>query len=299
MIHATLIDPRTLRQYLHTPGWRIFDCRFDLGDPMKGEQAYCAGHLPGAEYAHLDRDLSGPITTRTGRHPLPSPDLLAHWLGTRGVDATTQVVVYDDAQGAMAVRLWWMLKWLGHAPVALLDGGWQAWLAADLPIDTRRPSPPSTTLNRTHDDACVIETSALENALARNAIRLIDVRTRPRFRGEHEPIDPVAGHIPGAVNLPYLDHLGPDGRFLDRDSLRRLYSPLLAGHATDTVTFMCGSGVTACHGVLALEHAGIGRARLYPGSWSEWICDPSRAIAIGAGSGAALTRAKIDARSDH
>ncbi|MGF1546642.1 MAG: sulfurtransferase [Thiotrichales bacterium] len=281
MSHTTLIASRPLRQHLDAPDWRVFDCRFDLFDPAKGRRSYQESHIPGSVYADLDHDLSGPIALDSGRHPLPAAAHFTRWLGAQGVGPNTQVVVYDDAQGAIAVRLWWMLKWLGHEAVALLDGGWQGWLGEGNPHDAQVPTPQPAEFRAHCDTSRVIDTPALERALACDQIRLIDVRTAMRFRGEQEPIDPIAGHIPGAVNLPYAEHLDHNGRFYSPAELRRRYRPILGDDSAANAVFMCGSGVTACHGLLALEHARLGRARLYPGSWSEWIRDPRRAVTSG------------------
>jgi thiosulfate/3-mercaptopyruvate sulfurtransferase len=280
----TLIQPGELAQRLDAPNWRLFDCRFDLADTARGEAAHAAGHLPGAFYAHLDRDLSSPITADSGRHPLPDPDRLIGWLGAHGVDHDTQVVVYDDSGGTMGVRLWWLLRWLGHARVALLDGGWQAWQAAGLPVETTAPAAVAARAFDGHADAAqVVDSAALaaQVSAGRDDLLVMDARTPERFRGEKEPIDPVAGRIPGAVNLPLGLNLAADGRFRPARELRELYVPLLGQRPPDTVVAMCGSGVTACHNLLAMKIAGLDGGRLYAGSWSEWIRDPARPVARG------------------
>lgn len=280
----TLIQAEQLAQHLGEPGWRVFDCRFDLADTGRGEAAHTAGHLPGAFYAHLDRDLSDPITPDSGRHPLPDPDRLCAWLGAHGVDRDTQVVAYDDSGGTMAVRLWWLLHWLGHRRVALLDGGWPAWLAAGLPVETTAPAPamPRTFHGRPDPDQVVDSaTLAAQVSAGGDALLVMDARAPERFRGEKEPIDPVAGRIPGAVNLPLGLNIGADGRFRPARELRALYEPLIGKHRPDQVVAMCGSGVTACHNLLAMTIAGLDGGRLYAGSWSEWIRDPARPVARG------------------
>lgn len=279
-VWATLIDAASLAVHLHNPDWRVFDCRFDLADPAKGELAYAVGHIPGSLYAHLDRDLSGKVTATSGRHPLPDVDKLQTWLGTCGVDSCRQVVAYDDTGGTMAVRLWWLLRWLGHRRVAVLDGGWQAWCAAGLPVTTEMSVPGPVSFEGEEDPSLVVTTGELMQPSSRRV--LVDVRTAERFRGECEPIDPVAGHIPGALNLPLQRNLGTEGRFLPAVQLRAMYQPLLAGGAPDCAVFMCGSGVTACHSILAMEVAGLCGARLYAGSWSEWIRDGRRPVATSA-----------------
>jgi thiosulfate/3-mercaptopyruvate sulfurtransferase len=281
---TTLIDQRALAAEIDHPDWRVIDCRFDLAAPAQGERAYREAHLPGAHYAHLDRELSSPITPSSGRHPLPDPARLCRWLGGLGITPQTQVIAYDDSGGSMAVRLWWLLRWLGHGPVALLDGGWQAWVQAGRPTTADDP-PARTAVERPcHPDPTqVVDSAEIERELAgdRRRLLLLDARTGERFRGEAEPIDPVAGHIPGAINLPLQQNLDKDGRFRPAAELHALYSAALRGHPAERIAVMCGSGVTACHNLLAMEIAGLGGGRLYAGSWSEWIRDPARAVATG------------------
>ena len=281
MPYTTLIDVAALGDHLADPHWVLFDCRFDLADTGHGRRDYEHAHLPGARYAHLDEDLSSPITPHTGRHPLPDPERLCAWLGEQGVDATKQVIVYDDSGGNMAVRLWWLLRWLGHPAVAVLDGGWQAWLAADLPVTADLPQPQPTRFDGTPDWDLVLTTDQVVGDLEHGEWRLIDARTPERFRGEAEPIDPVAGHIPGAVNLPLQRNLGPDGRFRPAAELRAMYLERLGPYAPQRSACLCGSGVTACHNLLAMEIAGLPGGRLYAGAWSEWIRDPARPVAVG------------------
>lgn len=284
MTFNTLVDCEQLVARLDRPDWRIFDCRFDLAATQRGEQAYAQAHLPGAFYAHLDRDLSSPITPGSGRHPLPAVDRLCTWLGNHGVNGETQVVAYDDSGGTMAVRLWWLLRWLGHDRVALLDGGWQAWTQAGLPLQGKAPpAAEAVRFEGTPDWRQVVSSETLEQQLREGGdkLQLMDARTRERFRGDAEPIDPVAGHIPGAFNLPLQDNLDPDGRFKPADTLRDLYMAAFDGRPAESIVAMCGSGVTACHNLLAMELAGLHGGRLYAGSWSEWIRDPDRAVATG------------------
>jgi thiosulfate/3-mercaptopyruvate sulfurtransferase len=289
MSYRTLIDCRQLAGRLGDPDWRIFDCRFDLADTARGERDYRVVHVPGAIYAHLDRDLSGPITPQSGRHPLPDPGALCRWLGSHGIRENTQIVAYDDSGGTMAVRLWWLLRWLGHVQVALLDGGWQAWHGAMMPMDQALPSQAVAADFHCLPDWRQVATS---DEIMRQAedggsgMLLIDARSTQRFRGEVEPIDPVAGHVPGATNLPLQRNLAADGRFLPARDLRALYQGALAGRPAHDVVVMCGSGVTACHNLLAMEIAGLPGGRLYAGSWSEWIRDPSRPVATGDARGA-------------
>ena len=258
--YTNLITSGQLSDHLDDKGWRVVDCRFDLGAPDRCERAFSGSHIPGAVYAHLDRDLSGPVTPRTGRHPLPDADRLREWLGSQGISRESQVVVYDDTGGSMAVRLWWLLRWLGHQDVAVLDGGWPTWVGAGLPVTGEVHRPRSARFTGDPDMSTVVSTRAL--LLPEQARQVVDVRTAERFRGEQEPIDPVAGHIPGAVNLPLQRNLGPDGCFLSPDGLRDLYAPLIQDRRPVDLVFMCGSGVTACHGILAMDVAGLGGARL-------------------------------------
>lgn len=284
MPFQTLVDTDTLAQRLTDPRWVIFDCRFDLADTAKGRGAFTISHIPGAHYAHLDDDLSGPITADSGRHPLPDVARLSAWLGARGVAPGRQVVAYDDSGGSMAVRLWWLLRWMGHQRVAVLDGGWKAWVDAGLPLQASPPAapPPASFVGAPNPDM-LVTTAAIEHQLKMHgdAYLVMDARTAERFRGEAEPIDPVAGHIPGAVNLPLQDNLAGDGRFRPAAELRAMYDTFLAGRPAEQVVAMCGSGVTACHNLLAMEVAGLHGGRLYAGSWSEWIRDPARPVASG------------------
>lgn len=274
-----LIPAEVLRQRLGDPRLVLFDCRFSLADPEAGARAYAAGHLPGALYAHLDAQLSGPITPTSGRHPLPDAAGLAHWLGRCGVGDESQVVVYDDLGGAFAVRLWWLLRWLGHRRVALLDGGLQAWQAAGGALTTEVPAPTPTAFTGQPDDNRWMTTDALAAALPNGRVQVIDARAPERFRGEQEPIDPVAGHIPGAINLPFTGNLDADGRFLPPEALRERFTAELGDTPPARVAHSCGSGVNACHNLFAMELAGLAGSRLYAGSWSEWIRDPARPVA--------------------
>ncbi len=281
-MYQDLISSDQLKAHLGEDKWLIFDCRFDLADTAKGQQLYLQSHLPGAFYAHLDRQLSSPITPESGRHPLPDPAALMAWLSSCGFDGSQQVIVYDDSFGAMATRLWWLLKCLGHDAVALLDGGWQAWTEQGLPLTDRLPEATPGHFIATLDPRCVVGSDEILQNLQHPEFQLIDVRTGERFRGEQEPIDPIAGHIPGAVNLPLMQNLDASGFYKSAEQLRVLYAPLLARFGAGQTVFMCGSGVTACHSVLALVLAGYPMPRVYAGSWSEWIRDPDRPVATSA-----------------
>jgi thiosulfate/3-mercaptopyruvate sulfurtransferase len=278
---TTLISTADLAARLGAPDLVVVDVRHDLGQPDTwGEAQYRAAHIAGAVFAHLDRDLSAPKTGRNGRHPLPSPDACAAVFGRLGIEAGKQVAVYDQGNGAYASRLWWMLRWLGHDAAAVLDGGYDRWLREGRPVGAEVPNPnPVTFVAR--PVATPVTAGEIEASLGRGSILLIDARAAERFRGEVEPLDPVAGHIPGAVNRPFLQNLGPDGTFKPAVALRADFDALLRGEPPAKVAHQCGSGVTACHNVLAMEIAGLGGTRLYPGSWSEWCADPARPVARG------------------
>ena len=278
----TLIDVATLAQGLPDPDCVLLDCRFDLARPGWGEQAFGAGHIPGAQYAHLDRDLSSPITPTSGRHPLPAPEDLARRAGAWGIDEGSDVVVYDQGNGMYAARAWWLLRWIGVQRVALLDGGLAAWIAAGHPLDTGTASAPPRSLQPRPDATRLVDATGLSQELAAGTVRLVDARGADRYAGQNETIDPVAGHVPGAVNHPFTRNLGPDGRLLPPDLLRAAWQATLGPRAPREMVAMCGSGVSACLNLLAMEQAGLGGARLYAGSWSEWIRDPSRPVTTGA-----------------
>lgn len=277
MSFSTLVDGATLAAHLDDAGWRVFDCRHQLADPGAGEAAYAAGHLPGASFLHLDRDLSGPTTGGNGRHPLPDPQRLAARLAAAGVSNATQVVAYDDAGGMIAGRLWWLLRWLGHERVALLDGGIQGWQAAGRPLSRTVPQPAPAVFAAAPRDWVVDAETVLAN-LDGGELCVVDARSPDRFRGENETLDRVGGHIPGARNRFFRDNLDADGCFRPAAELRREFSALLAGVAPAQVVMQCGSGVSACHNLLAMEIAGLPGARLYAGSWSEWCSDPARPV---------------------
>jgi thiosulfate/3-mercaptopyruvate sulfurtransferase len=278
MHHSTLITAPELLALMASTRPVLLDCGFDLSQPGAGAQAHTAGHLPGARYVHLDDDLSGAKTGRNGRHPLPARQTLADAAGRWGIGPGVQVVTYDNQGGPYAARAWWLLRWLGHKAVAVLDGGQAAWLAAGgaLTAATDGPAarPPYPALS------AAMPTVSADELLARlDAVCLLDARAGERFRGEVEPLDPVAGHIPGARLRFFKDNLQADGRFKPAAQLRTEFDAAIAG-ATQVV-HQCGSGVTACHNLLAMAHAGLGDAHLYPGSWSEWCADPARPVARG------------------
>ncbi len=271
MLYQTLVSSEVLVNQLTNPHWIVIDCRFSLNDTEAGGRAYQASHITGAHYAHLDEDLSGPIADKSGRHPLPDADDLCHRLGAWGITPKSQVVVYDDGGGAIAARLWWLLRWLGHQHVALLDGGWQRWQDLGFPQQQTIPISLPTAYAAKEDDQLWLTTERVQQALELEEIILIDARSEERFEGRVEPIDAVAGHIPGALNRPLQLNLDRKGCFKSPEKLRSEFEALINGRPTDQAVHMCGSGVTACHNLLAMEHAGLLGARLYAGSWSEWI----------------------------
>jgi thiosulfate/3-mercaptopyruvate sulfurtransferase len=276
MNYNTLISSETLNQHLNQSDWVIIDCRFSLANTKQGKNAYQHGHIPNARYAHLDHDLSSRITPFTGRHPLPDFRVLVEKLGHWGVSNHTQVIVYDDAGGAFAGRLWWMLRhWLGHEKVAVLDGGIQAW-QTHFSLVTTLPQIKPTTFRPYLNDTQWLTARQVQNALAQKKTCLIDARTPERYRGEVEPIDFVAGHIPYALNRPFQSNLDKSGLFLSVEKLRSQFQTLIGNTSPDNVVHYCGSGVTACHNLLAMEYAGLSGSKLYAGSWSEWIRNQNR-----------------------
>ncbi len=280
---TTLVDADALSAALDRPGLRLLDARFVLTDPAAGRAAYAQSHLPGALHADLDRDLADLSRTGEGRHPLPDAQAFAARVGAWGIGTQDQVVVYDAGDGSMAAaRLWWLLRLLGHARVAVLDGGLAAWRAAGL-AETSEAAQPSVQppYPGTFDRSAIVEAADVQRRLQEPRGWLFDARGGERFRGEVEPIDPVAGHVPGAINRPFAASLA-DGRFKPAATLADELRPLLRGRAASDVVLMCGSGVTACHLLLAFEHAGLHGARVYAGSWSGWITDPARPVATGA-----------------
>ena len=275
------IDVDTLAARTGDPRWVVFDCRHDLMAPAAGEALYRDGHIDGARFAHLDRDLSGAKDGRNGRHPLPTRDAMVAFLAAAGVDHDSVVVAYDASSGLYASRLWCMARWIGHADVAVLDGGLPAWSAAGRPLATAMPVPARGTIAIGPSLVSLVETADLEADLERHARLVVDARAPERYRGEVEPLDPVAGHIPHAVNHPMARNLQADGRFKDATALRAAFDETLAGRSAGTVVQSCGSGVTACHNLLAMEAAGLPGAALYAGSWSAWSSDPARPIERG------------------
>ncbi len=278
---AQLISPSELAGRPAGPERLLLDCRFALDDLAYGQRSYAEGHIPGAVFADLERDLSGAIVKGlTGRHPLPDPQQLIDRLRAWGLNNDSEVILYDDGPGAFAAHAWWLLVWLGKRDkVFLLDGGLKAWREAGLPLDKAVPEPNAGSFTGHADGKLVLNAEQVQQRLNDPQLTLLDARALPRFRGEVEPIDPVAGHIPGAQCAVFTDNLGSDGRFLPTEQLRARFAAQLGNRPADGVVAYCGSGVTACHNLFALSLAGYPLAPLYAGSWSEWITDPSRPVA--------------------
>ncbi|WP_339540274.1 sulfurtransferase [Pseudomonas sp. RA_5y_Pfl1_P24] len=280
---AQLISPQQLAERQKAGGLVILDCRFALEDPDYGRCSYAEGHIEGAQYADLERHMSGPVTQGvTGRHPLPAAQTFARQLRAWGISADTDVVLYDDGPGAYAARAWWLLVWLGKRDgVFILNGGLKAWHAAGFPLSLDTPVVEAGTFAGTPDNRLLLDAEHLQKRLGQPGLTLIDARAQPRFRGEVEPIDPIAGHIPGAQCAAFNENLGSDGRFLPADQLKQRFAAQLRGRSPDELVAYCGSGVTACHNLFALSLAGYPLGKLYAGSWSEWITDPQREVATG------------------
>jgi thiosulfate/3-mercaptopyruvate sulfurtransferase len=268
---STLVSTEELSRH---PEWRVFDCRHDLGKPELGEQQYREGHIAGALFAHLDRDLSAPKTGRNGRHPLPDPRKFVEWLGARGLRGTNQVACYDGGSGSMAARLWWMLRWVGHEAVAVLDGGFAKWTKEGRPVTAELPKFPATVYPARVRAEMAVDVSSLVRNLGQATV--LDARSPARWRGEAEPIDPEAGRIPGSLNRFNINNLTPEGVHKPAAQLRAEFEAVLAGRRASDVVHSCGSGVAAAHNLLAMEIAGLKGGKLYAGSWSEWIADPAR-----------------------
>lgn len=283
-----LISAEDLRNNLSLRGWLIFDVRHDLSDHSAGRRAYQQGHIPGALYLDHETELSAPKTGSNGRHPLPERRDFAALMRSQGLTRQSQVVVYDAGNGMFAAHLWWLLRWLGHEHVRVLDGGWNAWLKAGGEVETGERAPSVTeaqalqSLGLPPQPAMpTVDAQAVLANISQPSFTLLDARTAERYRGENEPIDPVAGHIPGALNRPSTENLQEDCRFKPAERLRQEYLALLGGRKPEQVVHQCGSGITACHNLFAMELAGLGGSALYHGSWSEWISDPSRPMARG------------------
>ena len=276
-----LVSTETLAAHLGDPDWIVFDTRHDLAWPDKGRQAWEAAHVPGAYFMHLDHDLSGTKTGKNGRHPLPPLADFAALMNRCGVAPGRQVVVYDDGGGSFAVRLWWMLWWLGHDKVALLDGGIAAWKRENRPMDALVPAAREGRFEPRPREGMTVDANTVAASLDKRDLVVVDARAATRYMGENETLDPVAGHIPGSFNRFWQHNLGYDGRFLSPEELRAEFLEEIGEVDPKRVVHSCGSGVTACHNLFAMELAGLKGSRLYPGSWSEWCADPSRPVATG------------------
>ncbi|MFQ5796779.1 MAG: sulfurtransferase [Candidatus Bipolaricaulia bacterium] len=281
MTYTTLISPRELLPHLDDPNWAIVDCRFDLLNPEAGETTYLESHIPGAVYVHLERDLSAEPTGKNGRHPLPSVEDLADVFSRLGIQDGVQVIGYDASGGGFAARLWWCLRYLGHDAVAVLDGGFPAWEQGGHPTRSGRETRLKAGFKANVRESMRLDMAEILAELGSEKMRLIDARAPERYRGETEPYDPVAGRIPGALNHPWKGNLDEESRFLPPEALRAQLETLLGETLPQQAVFYCGSGVTACHDLLAMEHAGLRGARLYPGSWSEWCADPACPVVTG------------------
>ena len=280
MSYATLITSAQLQPHLGDAAWALIDVRMSPPADSEGRDKYLAGHIPGAIHAHLEKDLSGPIIPGvTGRHPLPDPRVFAARLCEWGIDDSVQVVAYDDHAGQNAARLWWMLRWLGHTQVAVLEGGWKLWQQAGYPVAKGEEQREFRTFTARPRADLTVDVSMVNRIRDDKAWKLIDTRAADRFRGRNETVDPVAGHIPGAVSAPWADNLDESGRFRPVSELGARLRSIIGNAPMDRVVCYCGSGVTAAHDILAAVHAGLGEPRLYPGSWSEWITDPKRPVA--------------------
>ena len=279
-----LINTSQLKEHLGDPNWVIFDCRHDLMDHGKGERLYQEGHIPGAHFAPVETALSGPKDGTNGRHPLPTPNTFAVFLAAHGVSALSTIVAYDDCGGLYAARLWWLARWIGLTSVVLLDGGLPRWVT-DGGVITTEVTTPEPAIVRPHAESELVWNSAkVLSRLSDPAIAVVDARAAERFRGDVEPMDPVAGHIPGALNRFYKSNLQPDLTFRPADELKAEFTALIKKRASKNVVHYCGSGITACANIFAMEYAGLPDSKLYAGSWSEWVADRSRPVARGAAS---------------
>ncbi len=277
-----LVSTTELADHQSDPSWVVFDCRHDLMNPARGAEIYSSGHIEGAHFAGVNSDLSGVKTGSNGRHPLPDPQHFAAFLARHGVTSTSRIVAYDDVGGQYAARLWWMTRWIGHSGGAVLDGGWSKWTAEGRPVDTLAPEPKAGEVNVTLDTSLLAKIDEVEVLVTNGASGIIDARTPERYRGEVEPLDPVAGHIPGAKNHFFKNNLKENLTLKSPDELRMAFSSVGITPDSSSIIHQCGSGITACVNLLAMEHAGLTNSRLFVGSWSEWCADPKRPVANGA-----------------
>lgn len=280
-MYTTLISAEDLKAIINQSNVVIIDSRHVLSDLDSGRRDYKKSHIPTAQFAHLDEDLSGEIIAgETGRHPFPSLEKITQKLSNWGIDDESQVIVYDQGHGGIAARLWFMLKWLGHEKVAVLDGGWKHWEILNYPTDAEIPTVTPKIFSPKPNGDLIVDVAFIEENIDNQVLTYIDSRTAKRYRGEEEPIDPIAGHIPSALNAPWPENLGPNGLFLDKNLLAQRFLDLLKDQPKGQAIFYCGSGVTACHNLLALHHVGVTSAKLFPGSWSEWIVDSNREVVV-------------------
>ena len=280
MAYTTLVSTAQLAEHLDDTNWVVFDCRHNLAKPDSGEKDYAGAHVPGARFLHLDRDLAAPVTGKNGRHPLPDPQAFMRTLGAAGVDSGKQIIAYDDKMGVYAARLWWMLRWLGHENVAVLDGGYTKWKEEGRPVNSSVPKPaPARFIGEPR--RVWVDVDDVMRSLGQPGRILVDARAPDRFRGENETLDPVGGRIPSSRNRCFRDNLDARACFKPAAELRQAFAALLGAAPPDSMVHSCGSGVSACHNLLAMEIAGLSGSCLYPGSWSEWCSDPSRPVEKG------------------
>ena len=280
MTYQTIISAEELYKNINNRDWYIFDCRFSLSNPTEGETKFNQAHLPTAQFVNMDKDLASAITPKTGRHPLPDPEVFIQKLQSWGVSNSSQVICYDDLSGAFAARMWWLLKWLGHDDVAVLDGGIDKWNERDLPLETDVHTRTEGTFSGQASHNMWVKVDYVQQQLTLSKINLIDARTKERFTADDSKTDPVPGHVPGAMSYPFSENLSKQGVFLSKSELSERFVNLYADEQKEVIS-MCGSGITACHNLLAMRVAGLPMARLYAGSWSEWIKEKSRPVAIG------------------
>ena len=281
MIYQTIISVEDLNNNLSNQDWFIFDCRFLLKEPEGGLNKFNRGHIPGAQFADMDKDLASAMTPTSGRHPLPDPNELIKKLQSWGVNNSSQVICYDDLSGAFAARMWWLLKWLGHDKVAVLDGGIDKWTASDLPLEKDVKQREDGTFSGQANNEMWVDVSFIQQQLEENKINLLDARSTDRFTAKDTKTDPVAGHVPGAMSFAFAGNLSKQGVFLSAEELQNRFADVFSNSRNKEVINMCGSGVTACHNLLAMSIAGLPMTRLFVGSWSEWIKDKSRPVVTG------------------
>lgn len=281
MTYQTIISVEDLNKNLNTQDWLIFDCRFILKDPEGGLKKFNQGHIPGAQYVDMDKDLASPVTSTSGRHPLPNPEELINKLQSWGVNNSSQIICYDDMSGAFAARMWWLLKWLGHNNIAVLDGGIEKWTAKNIPLETDSQQRTAGSFSGLANNDMWVNVEFVQKELEQDKINLLDARSVERFTAKDTKTDPVAGHVPGAMSYPFAENLSKQGVFLPSEELHKRFTPIVSNPENKELINMCGSGVTACHNILAMSIAELPMTRLFVGSWSEWIKDKSRPVATG------------------